>query len=171
MLAGRKDQIGVCDCGFESLSAVQIRRWWVDSPLCWNFPRWHSHRKSSHFRTRQETSRSTMHQWAEFCFYWILIYFSLCFLDHIPCDLLHLPPLRSAPHLSFLGWWWFIGCFLDAPAHSSKQSSTNGNVQYCMLKSSGSCWWPVVGDGVSKKRSIGAKERAYWGVNKWKTEK
>lgn len=82
--------------------------------------------------------------------------FSLCFLYPLPRGppppppFIHppFPPLLSAPRLSFLWWWWFMSVsWCTNTLHSSpKQFSTNGNLQYCMLKPSGCCWWPVVGD-------------------------
>lgn len=98
--------------------------------------------------------------------YWILFYsvlISSLFVSLIPflaqqpprphAVLLPTPLWSQACCLTLLSWQSFVSASWCAntihatppPPTSSKQFCTNGNLQYCMLKPSGCCWWPVVG--------------------------
>lgn len=83
--------------------------------------------------------------------------FSLCFLYPLPyCLPSPIPPrfLLTAPCLSFLQQWWFMSVSWCTHRHtlhgSSKQFSTNGKLQYCMLKPSGAVDGPLAEIGIRK---------------------
>lgn len=93
--------------------------------------------------------------------YWILFYsvlISSLFVSLIPflAQQRPRPSTTTTPHLwsqacclALLSWQRFMSASWCANTlHATpppKQFSANGNLQYCMLKPSGCCWWPVVG--------------------------
>lgn len=139
----------------------------LSSLLCWNFHRWHSHGKPSRFRPDRELEAThayiLMYRYTEFCFIQFWSIFSLFPLS---------PPLWSPPSppllSAFLSVMMMVQvCFLHG---SPKQFSTNGNLQYCMLKPSGVDGL-LLDIGIYERRSAGAVERPCCGVNKWKEKR
>lgn len=130
------------------------------SPCCVkNFPLWHSHRKSSHFTDRKHEATAPnadirMYHYTKFCF----IEFRSSVFFSFPLS----PPLWSSPSPPSLIVFPFVMMVrsqfpvsTNALHGSSQQSSTNGNIEYCMLKPCGCCWWPV-----------GVREAASWSSRK-----
>lgn len=147
-------------------------------PLC----RWHSHGKYSCFRICRIRKASATHadilMWSKcntrwyshVLLYWILFYSILIYFLFVSfTPTLSVSPISPSPYgsLSFPLCDGDGSCLLphtQTTLHGSpKQFSANGNLQYCMLKPSGCCWWSVVGDWctVYESWSGEAKERTW----------
>lgn len=128
--------------------------------LCFTAPRWLSQGNSSHFMPDRKSDATPTHAYIlmssciEFLFIPFLCYFFPRGLS-LRCRLVVLPLCHDDGSQTL---------FLVPP----KLFSANGNLQYCMLKPSGCCWWPVVGRYIWELLGWKGK-KACFGVNKWKT--
>lgn len=134
--------------------------------LCSTTPRWPSLGNSSHFMPGRKSDPTPTHAYIliSVCIEFLFIPFLCYFFLPAVCP-------SGAGSLFFLSVMVMAHVCFDARTHllvPPKLFSANGNLQYCMLKPSGCCWWPVVGGCIWELLSWNKGKKACFDVNKGK---